>query len=65
MVDNSKLLEEAANLVAVADMVLANSARNGEFVSSDYYELAAKLEHARNIFLVLGDRDYKLKRNMA
>lgn len=58
MVDNKTLAVEAADLIANVDQLMIHEV-SGEADSSTCYDIAAKLERARNLLLVLGDRAYK------
>jgi|LakMenE27Jul10ns_1017307.scaffolds.fasta_scaffold31535_1 hypothetical protein len=56
--DNKSLAIEAAGLIANVDQLMIHEV-SGEANSSTCYDIAAKLERARNMLLVLGDRAYK------
>ena len=57
------LLSEAIDLVDAADHVLANTMTQHELSAKDCYDLAEKLERARNLLLVVGDRKYQTELN--
>lgn len=57
------LLSEAIDLVDAADHVLANTMTQYELSAKDCYDLAEKLERARNLLLVVGDRKYQTELN--
>ncbi len=50
------LLSEAIDLVDGADHVLANTLSQYDLSAKNCYDLAEKLERARNLLLVVGDR---------
>lgn len=56
-----QLLADATNLVRGADHVLANTQSLQEVNPNDCYDLAYKLEKARNLLLVIGDRTMQSK----
>ena len=57
------LLSEAIDLVDAADHLLANTMSQYELSAKDCYDLAEKLECARNLLLVVGDRKYQTELN--
>jgi hypothetical protein len=57
------LLSEAIDLVNGADHVLANTLSQYDLSAKNCYDLAEKLEHARNLLLVVGDRKYQAELN--
>lgn len=57
------LLSEAIDLVNAADHVLANTMTQYDLSAKDSYDLAEKLERARNLLLVIGDRKYQSELN--
>jgi hypothetical protein len=57
------LLSEAIDLVDAADHLLANTMSQYELSAKDCYDLAEKLERARNLLLVVGDRKYQTELN--
>ena len=57
------LLSEAIDLVDAADHLLANTMTQYDLSAKDCYDLAEKLEHARNLLLVVGDRKYQTELN--
>lgn len=62
--NSSELYREAEGYILSVDQMVANTRNADDLVHSDYYEMAARLEHARNIFLVLGDRNYLKNRSL-
>lgn len=54
-----QLLADAIDLVRGADHVLANTQSLQDINPNDCYDLAYKLEKARNLLLVIGDRKYQ------
>jgi hypothetical protein len=56
------LLSEAIDLVDAADL-LANTMTQYDLSAKDCYDLAEKLERARNLLLVVGDRKYQTELN--
>ena len=57
-----QLLADAIDLVRGADHVLANTQSLQDVNPNDCYDLAYKLEKARNL-LVIGDRKYQAELN--
>ena len=57
------LLSEAIDLVDAADHLLANTMTQYDLSAKDCYDLAEKLECARNLLLVVGDRKYQTELN--
>ena len=57
------LLSEAIDLVNGADHVLANTLSQYDLSAKNCYDLAEKLERARNLLLVVGDRKYQVELN--
>jgi hypothetical protein len=57
------LLSEAIDLVNGADHVLANTLSQYDLSAKNCYDLAEKLERARNLLLVVGDRKYQAELN--
>lgn len=57
------LLSEAIDLVDAADHLLANTMTQYDLSAKDCYDLAEKLERARNLLLVVGDRKYQTELN--
>ena len=57
------MLYDAANLVSGADHLLANTRFESQLSAKDCYDLAEKLERARNLLLVAGDRKYQTELN--
>jgi hypothetical protein len=57
------LLSEAIDLVNGADHVLANTLSQLDLSAKNCYDLAEKLERARNLLLVVGDRKYQAELN--
>jgi hypothetical protein len=57
------LLSEAIDLVDAADHLLANTMTQYDLNAKDCYDLAEKLERARNLLLVVGDRKYQTELN--
>jgi hypothetical protein len=57
------LLSEAIDLVDGADHLLANTRYESQLCAKDCYDLAEKLERARNLLLVAGDRKYQIELN--
>jgi hypothetical protein len=57
------LLSEAIDLVDAADHLLANTMSQYDLSAKDCYDLAEKLECARNLLLVVGDRKYQTELN--
>lgn len=58
-----QLLADAIDLVRGADHVLANTQSLQDVNPNDCYDLAYKLEKARNLLLVIGDRKYQEELN--
>ena len=58
-----QLLADAIDLVRGADHVLANTQSLQDVNPNDCYDLAYKLEKARNLLLVIGDRKYQKELN--
>jgi hypothetical protein len=58
-----QLLADAIDLVRGADHVLANTQSLQDVNPNDCYDLAYKLEKARNLLLVIGDRKYQAELN--
>jgi len=57
------LLSEAIDLVNGVDHVLANTLSQYDLSAKNCYDLAEKLERARNLLLVVGDRKYQAELN--
>ena len=57
------LLSEAIDLVDGVDHVLANTMTQYDLSAKNCYDLAEKLERARNLLLVVGDRKYQAELN--
>ena len=57
------LLSEAIDLVNGVDHVLANTLSQYDLSAKNCYDLAEKLERARNLLLVVGDRKYQVELN--
>ena len=53
------LLNEAIDLVNGVDHVLANTTSQYDLNAKNCYDMAEKLERARNLLLVVGDRKYQ------
>jgi hypothetical protein len=53
------LLSEAINLVSGVDHVLCNTQTHFQLNYKDCYDFAERLELARNLLLVVGDRKYQ------
>jgi len=53
------LLNEAIDLVNGVDHVLANTTSQYDLSAKNCYDMAEKLERARNLLLVVGDRKYQ------
>ena len=53
------LLNEAIDLVNGVDHVLANTMSQHDLSAKNCYDMAEKLERARNLLLVVGDRKYQ------
>lgn len=53
------LLSEAIDIVSGVDHVLANTQTHFQLNAKDCYDLVEKLERARNLLLVVGDRKYQ------
>ena len=60
---NAQIIYDAANLVSGADHLLANTRYESQLCAKDCYDLAEKLERARNLLLVAGDRKYQAELN--
>ena len=60
---NAQIIYDAANLVSGADHLLANTRFESQLSAKDCYDLAEKLERARNLLLVAGDRKYQAELN--
>ena len=60
---NAQIIYDAANLVSGADHLLANTRYESQLCAKDCYDLAEKLERARNLLLVAGDRKYQIELN--
>ena len=60
---NAQIIYDAANLVSGADHLLANTRYESQMCAKDCYDLAEKLERARNLLLVAGDRKYQAELN--
>jgi len=60
---NAQIIYDAANLVSGADHLLANTRYESQLSAKDCYDLAEKLERARNLLLVAGDRKYQAELN--
>jgi hypothetical protein len=60
---NAQIIYDAANLVSGADHLLANTRFESQLSAKDCYDLAEKLERARNLLLVAGDRKYQTELN--
>jgi hypothetical protein len=60
---NAQIIYDAANLVSGADHLLANTRFESQLSAKDCYALAEKLERARNLLLVAGDRKYQIELN--
>ncbi len=56
------ILSEAIDLVDGVDHVLANTMTQYDLSSRDCYNMADRLERARNILLTIGDRVYRDER---
>jgi hypothetical protein len=57
------LLSEAIDLVNGVDHVLANTMSQHDLSAKNCYDMAEKLERARNLLLVVGDRKYQAELN--
>jgi hypothetical protein len=53
------LLNEAIDLVNGVDHVLANTMSQHDLSAKNCYDMAEKLDRARNLLLVVGDRKYQ------
>ena len=53
------LLSEAIDLVNGVDHVLANTKTQYDLDAKNCYDFAERLERARNLLLVIGDRKYQ------
>jgi len=53
------LLSEAIDIVNSVDHVLANTMTQYDLSAKNCYDMAEKLERARNLLLVIGDRKYQ------
>ena len=60
---NAQIIYDAANLVSSTDHLLANTRYESQLSAKDCYDLAEKLERARNLLLVAGDRKYQIELN--
>jgi hypothetical protein len=64
-ISNDLLAVEAANIITSVDQTMIHEIvfnNNHKPNSGDYYDIAEKLERARNIMLVLGDRIERIER---
>jgi hypothetical protein len=61
-IQTETLLSEAIDLVDGIDHVLANTMTQYDLSASNCYDLAERLERARNILLTVGDRMYNQER---
>lgn len=61
---NNKIYAEAVDIISNIDHVLIHE-RVGTLGSKNLYDFAAKLGHARNLMLVLGDRTYREENKIA
>jgi hypothetical protein len=61
-VQTETILSEAIDLVDGVDHVLANTMTQYDLSSRDCYNMADRLERARNILLTIGDRVYRDER---
>jgi len=57
------LLSEAIDLVNGVDHVLANTMTQYDLSAKNCYDMAEKLDRARNLLLVVGDRKYQSNLN--
>lgn len=57
------MLYDAANLINGVDHLLANTRFESQLSAKDCYDLVEKLERARNLLLVVGDRKYQAELN--
>lgn len=53
------LLSEAVDLVSGVDHVLSNTHSHFDLNAKNCYDFAERLEHARNLLLVVGDRKHQ------
>ena len=59
----AQIIYDAANLVSGVDHLLANTRFESQLNAKDCYDLVEKLERARNLLLIAGDRKYQAELN--
>ena len=55
----AQMIVDAATLINGADHLLGNTSFESQLSAKDCYDLVDKLERARNLLLVVGDRKHK------